>query len=109
MSSTSVLLLVLRHSCPVSAPALLISTSVLLISAPALLTSTSVLLISTSVLLISAPALLISTSVLLLVLRHSCLVSATTLLLHGQARPTQYFDTPVGAMAPQYCIVPSGT
>ena len=94
--STSVLLLVLRYSCPASALALLISTSVLLISAPVLLMSTSVLLmstsvllISTSVLLISAPALLISTSVLLLVLQHSCPVSATALLLHGQARPVQ--------------------
>ena len=94
MSSTLVLLLVLRHFCPVSALALLISTSVLLISAPALLMSTSVLLISTSVLLINAPVLLISTSVLLLVLRHSYPVSATTLLLHGQARPAQYYGTP---------------
>ena len=35
--------------------------------------------------------------------------SATTLLLRGQARPDRCFGTPAGAMAPQYCLVPSGT
>ena len=36
-------------------------------------------------------------------------VGATALLLRGQARPDRCFGTPAGAMAPQYCIVPSGT
>ena len=34
---------------------------------------------------------------------------ATALLLRGQECPDRCFDTPSGAMAPQYCIVPSGT
>ena len=42
----------------------------------------------------------VGASALLLVLRHSCcvgshvLISALALLLHGQARPAQYFGTP---------------
>ena len=94
------LLLVLRHFCYVGRH-VIFSTLVLLISATTLLLSTSVLLISattllfsTSVLLISATALLLSTSVLL--------ISATALLFIASALL-------LCAMAPQYCIVPSGT
>ena len=60
--STSVLLLVLLHSCYMGRHAML-STSVLLISATALLPSTSVLLISATALLFNASAPLISASV----------------------------------------------